>query len=118
MIKFVIKLVIVALVANAAWRLGNAYLSFYRFNDAVTEASQFDAGTTAAALQQKVLELADQYDLPLAEDGFTVQRDEHRTRIRGGFKEDLQLFPGFTYPWPFSFDVDTVNPMALLPAKR
>ena len=118
MIKFAVKLVIVALLANAAWRVGNAYLSFYRFNDAVTEASQFDAGGAAADLRQKVLELADQYDVPLADDGFTVTRDEHRTRIKGEFKEDIQLFPGFTYPWPFRFDVDTVNPMALLPAKR
>ena len=118
MIKFVIKLVIVALLANAAWRVGNAYLAFYRFNDSLTQASQFDAGTSAAGLRQKVLELADQYDVPLAEDGFTVTRDEHRTRIKGQFKEDIQLFPSYTYPWPFQFDVDTVNPMQLLPPKR
>jgi len=118
MIKFVIKLVIVALLANAAWRVGNAYLAFYRFNDALAQASQFDAGKSAADLRQKVLELADQYDVPLAEDGFTVTRDEHRTRIKGQFKEDIQLFPNYTYPWPFQFDVDTVNPMMLLPPKR
>ena len=55
---------------------------------------------------------------PLAEDGFTVTRDEHHTRIKGQFKEDIQLFPSYTYPWPFQFDVDTVNPMQLLPPKR
>ena len=102
MIKLVIKLVIVALLANAAWRVGNAYLSFYRFKDAVTQASQFEPGRRRRGLRQKVLELAEQYDVPLTDDDFTVTRDEHRTRIKGSFKEGIQLVPACPYPWPFS----------------
>lgn len=120
MIKLIIKLAIAALIANAAWRVGSAYVTFYRFNDALTEVSQFEAGQSQAQaqLQQKVLELADQYDVPLTDDGFTLTRDEHRTEIKGSYTREIQLFPGYTYPWPFRFDVNTVNPMALLPAKR
>ena len=41
MIKLVIKLAIVALVANAAWHTMVAYTSFYKFKDAVQQTTQF-----------------------------------------------------------------------------
>ena len=33
--KTLLKLVIVALLANALWRIGSAYATFYKFTDAV-----------------------------------------------------------------------------------
>ena len=37
--KLLIKLAVVGLLANAAWRLGAEYLTHYRFSDSVQEAS-------------------------------------------------------------------------------
>ena len=55
--KLLIKLAVVALVANASWRLGTEYLTHYRFADSVQEAA-IDSGQTDAQLRQHVLELA------------------------------------------------------------
>ena len=41
MLKFLIKLAVAALIANATWRLASVYIQFYRFQDAVTEVAQF-----------------------------------------------------------------------------
>ena len=112
MIKFVIKLVIVALLANAAWRVGNAYLAFYRFNDALAEASQFDAGQVRPTnLRQKVLELADQYDVPLDR----RRLHGHARRAPHPHQWPVQgrhpALPELHVSVAVQFDVDTVNPM-------
>ena len=68
MIKLIIKLAIAALVANAAWRLGSTYLAFYKFQDAVKESVLFGADKTVDQLRARTMELASQYDLPLADE--------------------------------------------------
>jgi len=51
MLKLLIKLALAALVANAAYRLGTAYLSYYRFTDAVAQTAQF-VGLGALGLER------------------------------------------------------------------
>src|SRR5712692_5322103 len=70
MIRLVLKLALSALIANAAWRLGTAQLTYYRFKDAVTESAQFGGDKSQERLRQRILELASAYDVPVAEDGF------------------------------------------------
>ncbi len=106
MIKLIVKLAIVALVANATFQLGSAYMSFYRFKDSVQEAAQFGGRKSEAELQQRVLDLASQYSIPIDEADFTVRRQEPHTYINGSYKKTVQLFPGYPYDWPFTFNVD------------
>ena len=82
MIKLIIKLAIAALIANAAWRLGSTYLAFYKFQDAVKESVLFGADKTVDQLRSRTMELASQYDLPLAEENFTINWFP-ATRARG-----------------------------------
>src|SRR5262249_31522777 len=49
--KTILKLVAAALVANAAWHVGSAYASHYRFTDAVESASQFGSQLSEAILE-------------------------------------------------------------------
>ncbi len=107
MIKLIIKLGIVALIANATWRVGNAYLSYYRFTDSVTQAAQFGATKSEAELHERVLELATQYDVPLAEDAFTIRRERSHTIVDGAYTQLIDVVPGYTYPWPFKWSIDT-----------
>jgi len=107
MLKVLIKLAVAALVANAAYRLGTAYLSYYRFTDAVTQSAQFGTDRSRAELQRRVLELASQYDVPLAEDAFTIRRTaESHTIVDGTYLQPVDLLPGYRYPWPFTVHVD------------
>jgi hypothetical protein len=107
MFKLLIKLAVAGLIANAAWRLGSAYAGYYKFEDAVQQTTQFGPDRSDAELRDRILELAAQYDVPLAEDGFTIERVENHTIVDGEYATPIQLFPGYERAWPFAFHVDT-----------
>jgi hypothetical protein len=107
MLKLLVKLALAALVANAAFRLGTAYLSYYRFTDAVTQTAQFGTDRSEAEIRRRVLELASEYDVPLAEDAFTIRRtDENHTIVDGAYTQPVDLLPGYQYRWPFTVHID------------
>ena len=55
------------LIANALWRIGTAYVAFYKFKDSVRSGVD-GKGQSEEELRQKILELASTYDVPLAEE--------------------------------------------------
>jgi hypothetical protein len=105
--KLIIKLLITALIANAAFRVGSAYATYYKFKDAVQQSTQYGAERTDRELRDRILELAAQYDVPLEEDGFTVAREENHTIVDGAFSVPIEVFPGVRRDWPFTFHTDT-----------
>ena len=105
--KLLLKLAIAALIANAAWQAGSAYADYYKFKDAVEQTTQYGKERSDSELRDRILELAAQYDVPLAEEGFEVQRVENHTIVQGGYAQPIQLFPGFEKAWPFTFYIDT-----------
>ena len=108
MIKLLLKLAIVALIANATWRIGTAYATHYRFTDAVQATTQFRGSKSDEQIQERVLDLASQYDVPLAQDGVTVRKEANsHTIVDGAYTKPIDVVPGFTYKWPFKFHVDT-----------
>jgi hypothetical protein len=108
-VKLLLKLVLAALIANAAWRIGSAYVAFYKFKDAVTEEAQFGGEKSVDELRGRVTSLALQFDLPIDGDGVTIVKESQRTRIAGAYKKTIEVVPGFKYPWAFSWDVETIN---------
>jgi hypothetical protein len=113
MIKFLIKLAIVVLIANAAWRVGSAYLTFYKFEDAVRGTIQFRGLKTDADLRKRILELATQADIPLADDALAVKRENTRTIVDGWYEQGVEVVPGYTRT--FSFTVHLDIPTSALP---
>lgn len=110
MVKILVKLALAALLANAAYRLGSAYLQFYKFKDAVTEVAQFGGQLPVPDLQRRVMDLASSYDVPLAPDAVTVQRDERsHTLIDGAYEQPIDLLPGYRRRWPFEMHVDVLT---------
>ena len=110
MVKLIVKLALAALIANATWRLGSAYLQFYRFKDAVTEVAQFGREKSSADLERRILDVASQYDVPLADAGLTVRRDDrNHTVIDGAYEQPVDLLPGYRYPWQFTVHIDVLT---------
>ena len=103
--KAILKLIVVVLIANALWRVGSAYLSFYRFKDSVRVAAT-DQGKSADDLRQKIVELASTYDVPLTPDAITIRREANHTIVESSYTTPLAVLPGYEYPWPFSLEVD------------
>jgi hypothetical protein len=115
MIKTIVKLAIVALIANAIWRLGSSYVSFYRFRDSVDEMALHSKGKTVEEMKDKVLDLAASYEEPLDADALSVRRDEPHLIIDGAYKKKVLLAPGVEYAWPFTLHVDemVITPLKL-----
>ncbi len=107
--KLLIKLAIVALVANAAWHLMTAYTSYYKFKDAVQQTTQFGNDKSLDQLRTRILSLANDYDLPLGEDDFTVRRETLHTIVEGAYVKTIDLLPGYSKPWRFEFHTDTFS---------
>jgi hypothetical protein len=112
MFKLIVRLAFVALTVNATWRLGSAYLTFYKFKDAVAETAQFGAQNSNAELRQRVLDLASQYDIPLAADAVSIRRAQNRTVIDGSYTQPVDFLPGYRYAWPFSWHVEVLTLIA------
>jgi len=109
MIRLLLKLVVVALLANALWHIFGAFAPHYRLVDAVQSAAQFRGDLSDDALAAKVLLLASQYDVPLDEDQVKVTHDEVHTDIDISYVRRIDFAPGFGKPWPFSAHVETIN---------
>jgi hypothetical protein len=114
MLKFLVKLAFAALIANAAWRVGSAYAAFYRFRDAVEESARFSADKSADVVRMRVLELANQYDLPIDEDDVTVTRQQPYTHLTGRYAQPIAVIPGYEYPWTFSWDMNVLTGLPAL----
>jgi hypothetical protein len=114
LIKLLIKLAIVALVANAAWHVMTAYTAYYKFKDAVQQTTQFGNDKSLEQLKTRVLTLAADYDLPLGEDDLTVTRELLHTKVDGSYTKTIDLLPGYSRPWTFEIHTDTFSeaPMA------
>lgn len=109
MIKLLIKLAIVALVANAAWHVMAAYTSYYKFKDAVQQTTQFGNDKNLDQLKARVLALAADYDLPIGDDDVTVKREMLHTIVDGSYVKSIDLAPGYSRPWTFTFHTDTFS---------
>src|SRR3974390_46777 len=116
-IKLLIKLAIAALIANAAWHLGSAYATYYRFKDAVAETAQFSASRSEGELQRRILELASQFELPIDGDSFTITRLTPHIFVDGSYTQSVDLLPGKPFDWTFEFHTDTLSVNAPPPAK-
>jgi hypothetical protein len=102
--KLLLKLAVVGLLANAAWRIGGAYASLYQFRDAVRQAA-LKPDQSEAVLRERVLQIAADYGVPL-EESFTITTEPRRTFLAGSYEQPMLLFPGYEYQWPFTWEVD------------
>ena len=109
--KFIVKLLIAALIANAAWHVMSAYASFWKFKDAVAQTAQFGNDKSVAMLKNRILQLATEYDLPVDDNSFTVTRSREslHTVVDGSYTGEIELVPGYSRPWPFPFHIDTFS---------
>jgi hypothetical protein len=109
MIKTIVKLALVVVIANGIWHVASAYTSYYKFKDAVADvAIRSSKGMTDDQLKEKVMDLAAEYDEPVAADAIAVRRDERHTYIDASYLKPVSVLPGYNYQWPFSLNVDAL----------
>jgi len=109
MLKTIIKLAVAALVVFACWRSANVTLRYYKFKDAVHEVVLFSNSKSDAQLQGRVMDLARQFDIPMAEDDVDIKRVENRTIVNAVYTEQVELIPTKFFPWQFKVSVEAFN---------
>jgi hypothetical protein len=114
MLKLVFKLAVTALLANAAYRVGSEYLAYIRFRDEVRDAAMFKAHNDEE-LTKRIMDLAGEYDLPLAESAIDIRRDERRVSVAGSYDKSIEIVPTFFYPWHFSWSIDATVSIVIPP---
>lgn len=108
MVKLVVKLAIVAVLANALFRVGTEYVTYVRFRDAMRDAAMFKAATDED-LHRRIMDLSAEYEIPLSGDAFTIRREERRVLIDGSYRKQIEVAPTMNYAWPFSWSIDVIT---------
>jgi hypothetical protein len=103
--KTIIKLAVAALVIHAAYQVGMAYWDHYQFQDAVQQVAQFGESEPLPEIKRRVMELAAERQLPIAEDALEVTRQQRRIKVDGAYTREILLAPGYARPWQFTVDV-------------
>jgi hypothetical protein len=118
-VKLFVKLAIVALLANAVFRVGSEYVNYIKFRDAIRDAAMFKSADDDD-LHRRIMALSTDYDIPLADDAFTIQRAERHVMIEGKYEKKIEVAPSFRYPWPFTWSIDAITSttVPLIPPKR
>jgi hypothetical protein len=107
--RTILKLVVVALIANATWHVFGAYAPHYKLVDGAQSAAQFRGDLTDDGLREKVLFLASQLDIPLSEDDVKVTHDVAHTTIDFSYVRQIELAPGIIQRWPFTGHAEVLN---------
>ena len=96
MFKLLVKLAIVALLANAAYHVGSEYLTYVQVRDAVRDAAMFKAKNDTE-LTARIMDLATQFEVPLDEDNLTISRRDRRVSIEGWYSKPIEIAPSYEF---------------------
>jgi hypothetical protein len=117
--KTILKLLIAALIVNAAVRAGAAWWSFYQFEDETQETIRFAAGTeTADTLVLRILARAQERELPIKADGVDVQREGPRIVASAHYVQPVEFIPRYKYPIKMAFQVEAYTIAGAVPPPR
>ena len=123
MVKTLIKIAIASIVIHGAVRVGSAYWTFFRYEDALLQIAQFGDRRTERQVCDEALLTAGDYGVPIVAADLTVNKGTNppfncedgptalkgsaqgiatvQLTIEGRYQDRLQLLPGYFYPWEF-----------------
>jgi len=104
--KTFLKLLLAAIVINAAVRGGLAAKRYFEFKQAAQEAVLFGADTPVTDLRQIIIERARVLNLPIGADNVKVNRQGGRTWADASYRQSIEVFPNQQYPVDWSFSVE------------
>jgi hypothetical protein len=103
--KRLLTLLIVAALGWAGYHTVPVYLRYFQFDEAVEEVARFAGTRSEEEVRQRVLELAEEYDVPLEAEDLVVQKVSGNIEIALAYVERVELLPTYFYDW--EFDVET-----------
>lgn len=97
---------IAGLVVHASWRGGSAFWRYYKFEDGVRVTAQFSGFLSEAEIQNRVIEIAQELDVPIDLGKVDVRKEENHTFVNTSYTERIELVPTYFYPHRFTVNVD------------
>lgn len=107
MIRTLLKLALVAMLANAGWHLSQTWLTYFKFKDSVQTSVLHRGVMTDEQVRARIFELAAQYDVALTDESLSVKRLEKETIVHAEYTQPVELVPTIVYRWRFTVDIDT-----------
>lgn len=102
-----LKLAFTALVLNACVQAGRSAWTFYQFEDSVQQAALFSHSQTAPQVKARILEIAEEHEVPIDPDAIEVRYTGTQARITGEYTDHVKLVPGaYVYGWTHALNLD------------
>lgn len=101
MARKVVNVAIFLLVAHALYRFVPIYFHYQQFKDAVHETALFSRDKTDAQIVDRVMELAERYEVPLDREYVRVRRDRQQLAIDASYVEIIEWLPSYKRRWQF-----------------
>ena len=120
MFRNLIRLAVALLIGHALYRFVPTYLHYYQFKDAVAETVLFSKDRPDADLVDRVMMLAQRYQIPIDREAVQVTRDKQMTYINVVYEEQIEWLPSYKRPMPFTVSVEgwqVAPPTALDPLR-
>lgn len=113
MVKLTIKLLVLAVVLHAAYRIVPVFFTYLKFRDALRETATYSEKRTVDEVIDRAVKIAAAHELPLDRQDFKVTRDKARTTIDTTYTVELEYFPRQYYPWTFVIHTEGEPPRYL-----
>ena len=98
MVKLILKLAILALIANALYQVVPPFYTNWKFRDALKELASFSQRRSIDQILDRCVVLAKEHDLALERTDFTVQKGRTVTTIDTSVHRRPEVHPGQAAP--------------------
>ncbi len=101
----VIWLALLAVVVLIAWTAVPVKIQSAEFESFAEEQAKFAGAQSAERITRRLLERADEMEIPLKEKDLEVRKGRDRIKIHYSYTVPLE-FPFYTYDWTFEVKID------------
>ena len=100
--KTLVKLLVTIVMLNAVGQVGWVTWRYYQLRDSAAESVMFGGLDSPTTIESRIIGKAVDLRVPLTPDGVVVSRQGLRTQADAVYTQDIELFPGYAYPYTFS----------------
>lgn len=108
--KTLLKLIVVGAIVFGSYRAGMAEYRFSQLKDSTRSILVLGEKTDLDDLKQQILKRAADLSLAVTPENVELTREGVRTTAKVSFRQEVELFPGVTYPRDYSFS-DEIAPL-------
>lgn len=106
MLRNLVRLAVILLSAHALYRFVPVYVHYQQFKDAVGEVALFAKDRSEPELVDRIMELAERYEIPIDRDAVAITRDARYTYINIAYEEQIEWVPSYRRAMPFTIAVE------------